>query len=146
MTPPIVPMAAFVVEIRIPSTEAKTFADGKEHMTYNIVSTLSDGTSWAVSRRFNEFDTLHLQMTAAFSAEVVEKELALPPKQPLGNTIAAFLMSREGTDFIDDRRQKLEAYLTAVVAIPDAVVGLWRPRHVGAHFGHFACPAGGTYM
>ena len=48
--------AETVVHISVPSTKLRTFPDGREHMTYEVVSTLATGQTWTVWRRFAEFD------------------------------------------------------------------------------------------
>ena len=47
-----------VVHVSVPSTRSREFPDGREHMTYEVVSTLASGETWTVWRRFAEFDLL----------------------------------------------------------------------------------------
>eukprot|EP00937_MAST-01D_sp_MAST-1D-sp2_P006722 g6722.t1 len=108
--------AEAVVHVALPSSKPQLYADGREHMTYEVVSTLASGKAWTVQRRFQEFWDFHAQVESALGAEkVADAGLTLPPKQMLGNTIAGLLASREGKDFVDDRRIALQAYLQGVL-------------------------------
>ena len=81
-----------------------TSRGGKDYVVYAILA--SDGEAeWRVARRYRHFELLHRQLKrlACYRAR-------LPPKR-------VFVHARD-VDFVEDRRQALDAYLGDVVAHP----------------------------
>lgn len=82
---------------------------GKDVVIYNI--RVADGAGeWTVSRRFRNFETLHRALREVASL----RGLRLPAKKMFGQ--------QHSVEFVEERRQQLDAYLQELLQHP-AVVG-----------------------
>lgn len=86
------------IEVKIIDTE---WTQG--HTMY-VLQVSSRANRWTVSRRFKEFDVLDKQLRKLFPNLKIP---ALPPKRYFG--------SSNETEFVQSRRQLLEAYLNSLV-------------------------------
>ena len=108
------------MEINIPTY---TTADrgGSKHSLYTINIRLSTGHQWVVERRYKQMNTLHHVVRNQVGSELASVLPSFPAKRYLASSLSS--------SFVEERRVKLEAYLKALVKLPQ----VWKIEEL-AHF------------
>lgn len=95
------------VSVCIPCTSVGEEATGTARFTLYLLSVTAGGTTWTVPRRYRAFRELHASLSAAGIHPP-----PLPPKKYSGSL---------SPQFIEERRQALEAYMQSVVGVPSTL-------------------------
>ncbi len=89
---------------------AELHSEGSKDVVIYKIRVADGSGEWTVSRRFRNFETLHRALR-----ELAAYRLRLPAKK--------IFSQQHSVEFVEDRRQQLDAYLQALLANP-AVAGV----------------------
>ena len=108
------------MEIDIPSYTT-TDRGGSKHSLYTIKIKLATGHQWRVERRYKQMNTLHHVIKNTFNIDYKTILPSFPGKRYVASSLSS--------SFVEERRVKLEAYLKALVKLPQ----VWKIEEL-AHF------------
>ena len=98
-----------IVLLSMQVVAAELLTEGSKDVVIYKIRVADGSGEWTVSRRFRNFETLHRALR-----ELAAYRLRLPAKR--------IFSQQHSVEFVEDRRQQLDAYLQALLANP-AVAG-----------------------